>query len=299
MTAQILEALFSGAKAFVREAVQVAREAVRVILEEVDRSSFGRAAAGLVTAVTERYFKKAQNLAEEEAELAEKFRRDGKRTTADAERLSELEAERSKLRRDLDAARTKQATKELREQQGKLIAAPVTDDDASASSGIMAAKECPSCGDTMRIRQGGYNARSERRSFWWQCTNAESQCPTIRFDPEAERGTVLRKPDADLDGSREQRRKIWERPDVLAKTHGRIRAALGDADNEIVCPHHAIPMKLIPKSTAGGRLLDSYEYVCLGVTPEGLACEYKLPLETFSQVSATLRRRDGRGIIDG
>ena len=300
MAGQILEALFSGAKAFVREAVSVARDAVRVILEEVDRSSFGRAATGLVNVITERYFKKAAVLAEEEAELAAKVRRDGRRTPADEERLQEIEAERAMVRRDLDAARTRDASEALKKHQKEVVSVSATDDDASASSGIMSAKECPNCDGTMRIRQGGYNKQRDRRSFWWQCTETQARaCPTIPFDPEADRATVLRRPDADLDGPRAQRRPIWERPDVLAKTHGRIRSTLGEADKDIVCPQHALPMKLIPRPSAGGRLLDSYEYVCLGVTPEGLACEYKLPMEAYSQVSAALRRRDGKGIIDG
>ena len=51
-----LESLFSGAKAFIREVVvpvlhaakQVAVETVRVVLEEIDRSEFGRAATRLI-----------------------------------------------------------------------------------------------------------------------------------------------------------------------------------------------------------------------------------------------------------
>ena len=58
-------------------------------------------------------------------------------------------------------------------------------------------------------------------------------------------------------------------------------------------------MKLMPRPSAGGLILDSYEYICLGVNPDGRACSHKVAVKTFPQVSAALRRREGRGIIDG
>ena len=86
---------------------------------------------------------------------------------------------------------------------------------------------------------------------------------------------------------------------MLNKAHGRLRASLDEEDEEIVCPAHMLPMKLMPKPSAGGRMLDSYEYICLGITPDGRACGHKVPVKSFPQVSAALRRREGRGIIDG
>ena len=56
-------------------------------------------------------------------------------------------------------------------------------------------------------------------------------------------------------------------------------------------------MKLLPKRAQGGRVLDSYEYVCLGVTAEGKACEHKIELQTMPQVAAMLQRTEGEGII--
>ena len=58
----LLEALFSGARALVREVVSIGRAAVREILKEVNKSSFGRAATKLVEGVTQKYFNTAQNL---------------------------------------------------------------------------------------------------------------------------------------------------------------------------------------------------------------------------------------------
>ena len=69
----ILEALFSGAKAFVKEIVSVARTVVREVLIEIDQSAFGKSATRLVDGITDRYFSEARSLAEEEIELAAAF----------------------------------------------------------------------------------------------------------------------------------------------------------------------------------------------------------------------------------
>lgn len=58
-------------------------------------------------------------------------------------------------------------------------------------------------------------------------------------------------------------------------------------------------MKLLQRSQADGRLLTTYEYVCLAVDSEGRACQHRISIETFPQVSEILRRREGQGIIKG
>jgi hypothetical protein len=293
-----LEALFSGAKAILLGVVEIAAQAVRVVLSEIDRSAVGRAATTLANGVAQRYFANARDLAEEEQELAEKYQRDRRRSELDQERLREIQRERERVKKELDAAKARQAEAELKGAQDELISTLLTDDDMSASSGILASKQCPKCGGTMRIRQGAFNNRG--RNFWWQCTEQNAfVCPTVKIDLASQASTVVRKPDPDLDGPGEARRKIWERPDVIAKTHGRLRASLGDEDEEVICPQHVLPMKLMPKNGASGLMLDSYEYVCLAVTPDGRACPYKHEVKTFAQVSAHLRRRDGVGIVDG
>jgi hypothetical protein len=82
------------------------------------------------------------------------------------------------------------------------------------------------------------------------------------------------------------------------KAHQRIRSTLGDDDKGVVCPHHMLPMKLLPKASPGRLMLDSYEYICPGVGDDGRACDYKIPMETYVQAAEALRRRDGVGIID-
>ncbi|MBZ2208576.1 hypothetical protein [Massilia soli] len=292
-----LEALFSGARAILQGVVEVAALAVRAVLAEIDHSAVGRVAIEFVGGVTKKYFSNARNLADEERELAERFRRDGRRSELDSERLNEIHLERERVKKALNDAATRQAEAELKNASDELISARLTDDDVSASSGILASKTCPECGGGMRIRQGAYTGKS--RSFWWQCTAQNAFiCPNIKINLAAEQSTVLRRPDADLDGSSEYRRKVWEQPNVVAKTHGRLRASLGDDDEQIICPHHVLPMKLMAKNRATGLMLDSYEYVCLGVTSDGRACGHKVEVKTFTQVSALLRRRDGVGIID-
>lgn len=294
----LLDSLFSGVKVFVRELVSVVGEAVRVVLEEIDRSSIGRAATEFVQGVTKKYFRQAGDLAEEEREFAEKFERDGKRSEKDEERLREIQAEREQLRKEMEAAKAREAAEELKSGQNDVIAANMTDDELSAAVGILATKECGECGGTMRIRQGANNSNSNKRNFWWQCTINPFTCPTIKLSTDELSGSVIRRENPDLDGDANERRRIWTKDDIVNDAHRRLRQNhLDENDEEVVCPHHVLPMKLVQKRAADGRMLSSYEYVCIGVQANGRACDYKVPLETYPQLSATLLRRGDRGII--
>jgi len=293
-----LEALFSGAKAFVKELVSVARTVVREVLKEVDQSAFGRASTRLVDGIADRYFNQAQSLSEEERELADKAKRDGRRTEVDAERLREIAAERERVRAEMERVNAQRSAQELRDHADETLVARLDDDELSSSVGILAAKACPSCGGMMRIRQGAVASDTGIRRFYWQCTEPKlPPCPYIKLDPTKGAASVLRTADPDLDTPKEERRAAWNRPDVIAETHGRVRQHLGDDDKQVVCPQHLLPMKLLPKRNQGGRVLDSYEYVCLGVTSDGRACDHKIDLQTMPQVAAMLRRTEGEGII--
>ncbi len=293
-----LEALFSGAKAFVTELVDVARTVVRAVLQEIDESAFGRSATRLVDGVADRYFNQARDLAEEERDLTDKAKRDGRRTEADEERLRDIEAERRKVRAEMERTNAERSAQDFRDNSDQTLLATLDDDELSSSVGILAAKVCPTCAGTMRIRQGAISSDTGIRKFFWQCTAPEvPPCPYIKLDPSKARSSVVRLADPDLDTPKEERRIVWGRTDVIAETHGRVRQHLGDDDKQIVCPHHLLPMKLLPKRNQGGRVLDSYEYVCLAVTAEGKACEYKTELQTMPQVAAMLRRTEGEGII--
>jgi len=301
MAAPLLDSLFAGVKAFVREVVEVAREAVHVVLEEIDRSAFGKAATGLVKGIADRYFRQAQDLAEEEEELAEKFQRDGRQTESDKDRLREIEAQREKLRRQVDTARAAEAAKDLKAHESDVIAAPVSGDDASSVIGVLATKTCE-CGGTMRIQHDSYSKTSDRSKFYWQCTSANPiPCKRIYFDPTKIGGAVIREANPDLDGSSKKRREIWEQPETLSNTHRRLRRAVGESNPDVTCPVHVLPLKLLPMPNAkpDAPMLNTYQYVCPGVTPEGLACAYSIPITAFAQVSTILRAREGRGIIDG
>lgn len=293
----LLDALFAGAKALLTEVSAVGRSVVREVLKEIDQSAFGRAATRLVDGVVDRYFKQARDLAEEERELAEKAQRDGRRTDADTDRLQKIEAERARLRAELERSNAERAAQEFRSRSSETLVAKLDDDELSSNVGILAAKQC-SCGGTMRIRQGAVVNDTGLRKFYWQCTEPNNPpCPTIKLDPEQVQASVVRPADPDLDRPKSERRATWNRPEVIAQTHGRVRQHLGDEDNQLICPFHLLPMKLLEKRLKGGLVLDSYEYVCLGVSSEGRACEHTVELKSMPQVAAMLRRTEGEGII--
>lgn len=296
----LLDSLFSGVKVFVKELVTVVGEAVRMVLEEIDRSSFGKAATELVRGFTRKYFSKAEGLAEEEREFAEKYQRDGKHSEQDKERLREIQAERERLRKEIEAAKAREAAEEFEAKRGEVIAAEMSDDELSAAVGILASKECR-CGGTMRIRQGYLRHGTFDRDFYWQCTMMNPlPCPTIKLRSDELKVSVLRKENLDLDGDAKKRRQIWTNDDVINRTHTRLRQNyLDEKDEEVICPHHLLPMKLVQKRGANGGMLALYEYVCIGIRPDGNPCSYTVALETFPQVSAMFQRREGKGIIDG
>jgi hypothetical protein len=294
----LLDALFKGAKAILKEAVDIGRGVLREILKEIDNSHIGRVTTKLVEGLIDRHFKHAADLAREEQELAEKARRDGRRSEHDAERLREIEEERRKLRRAMEEANASRAAQEFKERADSTNAIRLDDDELSSNVGILSAKDCPTCGGKMRIRQGYLNGSTGLRNFYWQCTEPNRiSCPTITLTPEKMDSHILRTPDADLDTPRQVRREVWARPEIISRTHGRVRQHLDEDDKEVVCPTHLLPMKLLPKRRAGGLLLDSYEYVCLGVNADGRACDHVVEMRTMPQVASMLKRQEGTGII--
>lgn len=293
-----LEALFAGAKAMVKQIAGAVRTVVQGLLAEVGPSAPGRGAALGHHGTGDGFFKQAQAIADQERELAEKAQRDRKRTEADVQRLRQLAIERERVRAEMERANAQRSAQQLRERAGDTLLAKLDDDELSSNVGILAAKTCPACGGMMRIRQGAVASETGQRRFYWQCTEQRHPpCPSVKLDPGKQNAGVVRLADPDLDTPKAQRHAEWNRPDVLAQTHGRVRQHLGDADAQVVCPQHLLPMKLLPKRAVGGRVLDSYEYVCLGVTPDGKACEHKVELQTMPQVAAMLLRTEGEGII--
>jgi hypothetical protein len=292
-----LDALFSGAKALAKELVKAGGTLVREILREIDNSSFGKAATRVVSGMADRMFSQAQNLADEERELAEKYRRDGRRSEADEERIRELKEDRDRLRAEMDANSAARAAQEFKERADEVDIHQLDDDEISANVGILAAKNCPNCGGAMRVIQGAFNTTRNERNFWWQCTAIRRfPCPNITIHANQLQEVVVRPESADFDTPKELRRETWGSQPVINETHARVRQHLEEADKQIVCPDHLLPLKLI-QCRRGGKLLDSYEYVCMAINADGTACDHTIPLQTMPQVAAMLERNEGKGII--
>lgn len=292
-----LDALFSGAKALATELVKAGGALVREILREIDNSSFGKAATRVVTGMADRMFSHAQNLADEERELAEKFRRDGRRSESDEERIRELEKERDRLRREMEANNGARAAQEFKDRANEVDVHVLDDDEISANVGILAAKNCPNCGGAMRVIQGAFNTTRNERNFWWQCIAIRRfPCPNITIHANKLQEVVVRPESADFDTPKERRREIWSNQPLINEAHARVRQHLEEVDKQITCPDHLLPLKLI-QCRRGGKLLDSYEYVCTAINADGTACAHTVPLQTMPQVASMLERNEGKGII--
>lgn len=301
MNSGLLHALFAGARAFVSSTGKVVKEVIGEVLREVDRSAIGRAVTSYITKAAASNFDRARSLSEEEWELVKRARRDGRWSEADRERHQEIVAERGAVLAEVERVNAERAAQEFKDCADETLIAHVDDDEISSDIGILAVRDCPNCSGSMRIQQGNVDGSTGTRKFYWQCTAIRQRpCPSIALDPNKERLDVLRRPNTDLDTPREVRRKEWNDRDVVIGTHGRFRKHLGEEDEQVVCPTHGLPMVPQQRRGAGGLLLDSYEYICPGVSSTtGRACDYKVSVKSMAQVAAALRRMEGEGIIRG
>jgi len=277
---QVVEAVVDAGREFVNDWMKVEKDAATKSPEASRRSQRSR----------------AEDLAKEERELAEKLQRDKARAQSDADRIDEINAERERMRKEAGKANAFQAAKEIAEAED-LISAKTTGDELASQVGILSTKPCPQCGGFMTL-QFESNSITQGQKFKWRCTAAKPlPCPSIFVRAsELEQQVSVRKPNADLDVN-EKVRKSWSDPALLVKTAGRVRSHMGSEDDAILCPVHLTSMKLLPIATGGGLLLDNYQYTCLGVQPNGKACSHTIPIKSFGQVSGLLTRLEGQGIL--
>lgn len=211
----ILDAIIGGAKAIMRKIAPTLKETVRTLVEEIDRSALGRVLTETLKSINQRYFADARSLAEEERELAEKLRRDGRFHAADLDRIKEIRRHRKELTEKLRETKTAEAQDELKAATGELIDTRLTLDEFSAAIGLMTSKECPDCGGVMRLvqyclKQNGKHV--DTHPIRWKCIQIRRMpCPTLALNLEDDADKMLRRPDPDLDGSVKERRSVWER----------------------------------------------------------------------------------------
>jgi hypothetical protein len=299
LAGELAGALFPGARAIVTKIVDRAVVAVihagrEFVTAWMNAAHDGSGQSPESTRRTQR--SRADDLAQEERELAAKFNRDRARAPKDADRINEINQEREQLRKDIGDTNAVQSAKEIVDADG-LISAKTSADELASQVGILSTKVCPTCGGIMTLQFDAHNT-SQGQKFKWRCTSARRiPCSSIYVSAaELEDQVSVRKPHNDLDID-EAERKSWSHPDVLAKTAARVRGQIGTVDEAILCPIHLTPMKLLPVANSSGLLLDTYQYACLGVDPNGRACSHTVPVKSFGQVSGLLTRLDGRGIL--
>jgi len=309
----ILQSLFSSVTAFIKGDRTTARSSLFKAIGQARKTEIGRelsrlikkgrekisAGAESIEKIAKGAWKGAKEAFEEAREYEEKQARDGKLNEKDQERVDELHKERERFREEITNLKAGLAAQKL--QTEHLIEALFSSDELSANTGLLATKVCPGCGGTMRIKQGGRNTKTKQRGFWWECISnlGRDRCRTITINLREDIPDVVRPPNPDLDGDADRRYGIWTRPTVLEQTHKRLQMMIGEVDDDLMCPIHVLPMRLVRKSHPGGHLLDSYEYACTGNIPGRFVCGFVIPLETFPQVASLLRRKTTRGIIDG
>jgi hypothetical protein len=156
-------------------------------------------------------------------------------------------------------------------------------------------KNCPKCSKPMRLQhktvpEPGFS------DFFWQCTGfylSEDQCRnTISFRP-ADISLVHKSGIPEIEIENSDLVTIASEDSVLQSTDRRIKAHLGDADADVLCPVHLTPMRLRQKKGPDNMpLLDKYHLRCQN--PE---CSQTTKLKSFPQLAAFLRRKDGDGIL--
>jgi hypothetical protein len=296
---EIAGAFFPGTRAIVTRAVDRAVKATVEMGKKVFAAWVqGESTKGSRTpeSIRKSLDDKARDLAEEEAYLADKFVRDGRRSTADSDRIQEMAVERESLSGKIAEINAVQSASDIAHAED-LVSVVVSADELASQVGILSTKTCPTCTGIMTLQIGNFSTNVGQK-FLWRCTaTRERGCPEIHVKPSelAQQASVRHQnPDLDIGPAA---RDSWKNPTILAKTATRLRSHLGDQDNAIICPTHLLPMKLLPTAGATGLIFDSYQYTCLGVSPDGRACQHVLPVKSFGQVSGLLNRFEGSGIL--
>lgn len=295
---KIASALFPGARAIVTKAVDrvvvAVRSAGREFVNAWMKAAEVNGAPSPETAA-KAHRTEAKNLAEEERYLAEKFKRDKTRSSADADRIQEINESREKLRKEIGETNAIQSAQDITN-ASDLVSAEASPDELATQVGILSTKQC-SCGGIMTL-QFDANSKNTGQKFKWCCTAVRPlPCRNVYVTAkELAHQVSVRQPNSDLDINATQRNS-WKNPSLLAKTAGRVRGHLGDEDQAILCPIHLMPLKLLQTANSSGLLLDTYQYTCLGVHADGKACNHTVPVKSFGQVSGLLSRAEGRGII--
>ena len=288
------ESLFGAAKVLIRGVLPAIRDVVVELATAFGGPSTGKVVKKAIESWTQtkaKAYNRAEELAEEEAELAQKMARDGRLTEADWERKHGINAQRDAL----DAQHAKADAERLAEDLDTpgAVAVNADADEISSTIGLIPHRRCD-CGKSMRLRTSSTTRYGEEYTkFWWSCPSCGA---SEKFDPLKEAGAFARAADSDLDVPVNTRHRIWNEPKTLAETNIRIRKHIGRPDPDVLCPDHRVPMRLA-QLPGRGRVLDGYAYCCPGVTIDGHGCMHVVSLGHMAQASAALRRYEGVGII--
>ncbi|MCE1250692.1 MAG: hypothetical protein LWW82_08175 [Comamonadaceae bacterium] len=292
----MLEALFGAAKALIKAALGAAKEVVVETVKALEGTTTGKVLSHAVESwvrTKTQAAAQAQDLAAEEAEIGAKMARDGKLSPAEWGRVDEINEHRSQLRKQYaqaDAAKLREAL-----DHAGAVHAPVSADEIISTVGLLPHKTCQ-CGAMMAVSTTHTQQYGQwKNKFAWRCAVCGAR---EYFDPVKEAATIVRAPDADLDMPEAKRHEIWHAPATLADANARLRSHMGEADNEVLCPQHLLPMKIFPSLAANrGLVLDSYAYACVGMNPDGRGCTHRIPIDRLAITSAVLQRLEGRGLV--
>jgi hypothetical protein len=295
----MLEAFFGGVFAFAMQVTtKVIHSSIKIIRDEL---GLGRQSAlGNPSSYRRSIEASAANLQEIDDEITDRQRSLARRpNVVDQSAIDDLLEQKN------------QAYAEYKELQQGAAQAEVTKspDSFSQSSLVKGAenkllyhtglitlkKNCPKCSKPMRLQhktvpEPGFS------DFFWQCSgfySSEDQCRnTISFRP-ADISLVHKSGIPEIEIENSDLVTIASEDSVLQSTDRRIKAHLGDADADVLCPVHLTPMRLRQKKGPDNMpLLDKYNLRCQN--PE---CSQTTKLKSFPQLAAFLRRKDGDGIL--
>ena len=213
----------------------------------------------------------------------------------DRQKIEELEITRQEIYKEYLAAQGESAQQEVNESPQKFQESKLElgyENKLLYHTGLITlGKKCPDCGRAMRLQHKSIDNPSYN-DFFWQCVGyyEGNKCKTFPF--KSNDLNLFHKKDIDEINMRNDDLNTIAK-DEEKDIENKLNTQLGKVDNDILCPVHLVPMKHKKKYNSENLpYLDRHYLRCPNPN-----CSQTTKLKSYAQVSAYLRRKEGKGIL--